>query len=488
MSDPIRIHPHNPKLFEYQGRPLVLLTATEHYGAVMNRPFRFEPYLADAGMRKQTLTRLFVLFRELQTPVNPYSTCKPESPDYIAPFERTGPGRALDGELQFDLDRWNPEFFERLHRFVGMAGDYGIIVEVVLFSNTYGADVWALNPLNSRNNVNGLPEIQSGEYITQRCPALWERQAQHARKIVVELNSYDNVFYEICNEPGAHPEDNVAPTSLDEVNAWQTAVAEVIRETERGLPKKHLIAASPCWQWTPFEQACDAGFDRLPVDIVNIHPLPDTVHRGKRYDMGAFMSKQLRLRGLRDFSLATYGESRPVNQDEDNAASQYKDFDGWTIHRKRAWTTLLGGSHYDYIDFSIINYCETGTEESRRCVRSWFGHLSEYVHGIDLINARPMEDWLKAWPENTCPSVFGVPGKDYTIYLPDARELDETGAGTCIRGHVGFELEKGAHRYALYSPVSGMYSPWLPLAGGDADIALPSFRHDLTVRIVREDG
>src|SRR5215813_9751228 len=77
MSQPIRIHPQNPKLFEFRGQPLVLVTATEHYGAVMNRTFRFERYLADAADKKMTLTRCFMLFREMQTSINPYSTCKP---------------------------------------------------------------------------------------------------------------------------------------------------------------------------------------------------------------------------------------------------------------------------------------------------------------------------------------------------------------------------------------------------------------------------
>ncbi|MBI4028373.1 MAG: hypothetical protein HY360_25535 [Verrucomicrobia bacterium] len=146
MNTPIRIHPKNPKIFEFRGKPRVLICATEHYGAVMNRPFDFERYLADAAEKGQTLTRLFTLFRELQSAVNPYSTCKPESPDYIAPFRRVGPKRALDGEPQYDLGQWNPEFFERLHRFLSLASDYGIVVEVVLLSNTYAEPVWALNP------------------------------------------------------------------------------------------------------------------------------------------------------------------------------------------------------------------------------------------------------------------------------------------------------------------------------------------------------
>ena len=94
------------------------MTATEHYGSVMNRPFDFEKYLDDAAAHKMTMTRTFLLFRELQGARNPSSPAKPESPDYIAPFPRTGPGKALDGEPIYDLDQWNPEYFDRLRRFL----------------------------------------------------------------------------------------------------------------------------------------------------------------------------------------------------------------------------------------------------------------------------------------------------------------------------------------------------------------------------------
>jgi len=107
MPLPVRVHPANPHLFEFRGKPLVLVTACEHYG-VMNRPFRFERYLTDTTEVGINYTRLFTLFRELQSAANPYSTCKPESTDYIAPFERVGRERALDLQPKYDLDRWNP--------------------------------------------------------------------------------------------------------------------------------------------------------------------------------------------------------------------------------------------------------------------------------------------------------------------------------------------------------------------------------------------
>ena len=496
MNEPIRIHPANPKCFEFRGRPVVLVTATEHYGAVMNRPFRFERYLADAAERGITLSRLFVLFRELQNAVNPYSTCKPESPDYISPFERTGPGLALDGEPKYDLDRWNGEFFDRLHRFLSLASDGGIVVEIVLFSNTYGEGIWALNPLNGRNNVNGLADIAWPEYMSLRRPELFARQERHARRIVEETKRYDNVIYEICNEPGGLAGPGL-PT-LEEVNQWQMALREVVVEAEADLPHKHLIAGQEAFAYSlPDEsgrsgpdvhQFADRSFDSLGFDVVNMHPLSNMIHRGRHYDLGQFMRGRLRLDALRQYCLHLYRERKPFNLDEDNAASRYKDVRGWTIHRKRAWTTLLCGGHYDMIDFSIINYCETGTADSRRGIRAWMGHLARFVHSMDLVRARPLDASVKP-PPHTVASVFGVEGEDYCIYLADAREWDEGTGGETIGGEIAIDLPDGRFVMSCYSPATGLYSPAAALTGKkDLRIALPDFQDDLVIRFRREVG
>lgn len=494
MSHAIRIHPRNPKCFEFRGRPVALVTATEHYGAVMNRPFRYERYLADAAEKHMTLSRLFCLFRELQSAVNPYSTCKPESPDYIAPFRRTGPGRASDGEPKFDLDQWNPEFFDRLHRFLSLASDYGIVVEVVLLSNTYEPRIWSLNPLHAGNNTNGLPDIDWTDYTTMRHAAVFERQAAHVRKIVQETNRYDNVMYEICNEPGGGFPGVANAPSPDEVDEWQAALARVIRETERALPNQHLIAGHEAFTYSPwshpaeksFRNGGDKGSPPLVFDIVNIHPLPGITYGGKRYDMGEFMSKQLCLRPFRDFCLDTFQERKPLNLDEDNVASQYKDVDGWTIHRKRAWTALMNGAHYDYIDFSIINYCETGTPESQRCIRSWMKHLSDFIHSVDLARAAPLRGWLHEQPRHTCESVLAVENEDYVVYLADERELSDPGAGHPLCGSITVDLAEGSYRVAAFSPATGLFSPALDVAGGPGTrLLVPEFSHDLVVRIIR---
>ena len=214
--------------------------------------------------------------------------------------------------------------------------------------------------------------------------------------------------------------------------------------------------------------------------------------------MGEFMSKQLKLRGFRDYCLSTYDAPKPLNQDEDNIASQYKDEEGWTIHRKRAWTALLTGNHYDYIDFSIIPWLETGTPCSQRCIRTWMKHLSSFIHAQDLANARPLPSMLKSVPNHTIGVAFGVEGKDICIYIADERELPSArdlpddqaagiGPGTQISGDVVVDLTEATYRVSAYDPKTGASSPAIEMqCGAKTILPLPPFIHDMVIKIVRQ--
>ena len=41
----MRLHPENPHYFLFGGKPTVLITSGEHYGAVLNREFDYKRYL-----------------------------------------------------------------------------------------------------------------------------------------------------------------------------------------------------------------------------------------------------------------------------------------------------------------------------------------------------------------------------------------------------------------------------------------------------------
>ena len=61
------------------------------------------------------------------------------------------------------------------------------------------------------------------------------RQDEFVRRIVEEVNSFDNVILEICDEPTVYG----TPKAL--AGPWIGHLVEVVKQTESGLPKKHLL-------------------------------------------------------------------------------------------------------------------------------------------------------------------------------------------------------------------------------------------------------
>ena len=487
---PVSIHPENPRYFFFRGQPRALVCATEHYGSVINRRFDFERYLDDAADKRQTLTRLFLLFRGNQDPLLriPYSSLMPDPQDYVAPWVRTGPGKTADGELRFDLDRWNDEYFERLRRFMTLASQRSIIVEASLFSNPYSDYLWALHPLCASSNINGVGDLRWYEYTTLREPALVERQQSFVRRVAHELNDFDNFYYEICNEPGGAAE-HVTPT---EVDAWQETIAATLYAEEAKLPHQHLVAGTNAFQdflKRPIEHDLSMSFANPIFHVANYHPGVGSTYRGQVHAVGEFMSGELKAAELRGLCLATAAEPKPFVVDEDNSASIYVDDTGWTIHRKRAWTTVLSGGHYDYIDFSIVPGHEAGTEESRQKIRTWMRNLSAFIHAFDFVHARPDTSWLQADLPHVVVSGLAVPGSQYVAYIADGREREDPGAGTPLSGAVALTLPAGVYLVSLYSPVAGQESPGVAVEGGQsATLALPPFVHDVVVVVRRRAG
>lgn len=56
---PIAGLPDNPRYFEFRGKPAVLITSGEHYGAVINLDFNYTAYLDELVRHGFNLTRIF---------------------------------------------------------------------------------------------------------------------------------------------------------------------------------------------------------------------------------------------------------------------------------------------------------------------------------------------------------------------------------------------------------------------------------------------
>ena len=58
-SAPLSLHPDNPHYFLFRGKPTVIVTSGEHYGAVLNRDFDFRKYLDTLARDGLNGTRTF---------------------------------------------------------------------------------------------------------------------------------------------------------------------------------------------------------------------------------------------------------------------------------------------------------------------------------------------------------------------------------------------------------------------------------------------
>ena len=59
QKKPIALNELNPHYFTFRGKPTVLITSAEHYGAVVNLDFDYITYLDELSSKKLNLTRTF---------------------------------------------------------------------------------------------------------------------------------------------------------------------------------------------------------------------------------------------------------------------------------------------------------------------------------------------------------------------------------------------------------------------------------------------
>lgn len=367
------VHPQNPRYFLWRGRPTVLVASGEHYGSVMNQDFDYRTYLATIQAAGLNHTRIFLgdYVERAHSFGIVDDTIAPAPGRLLVPWARSGtPGYAGGGD-KFDLDRWDQAYFERLHSFFQEAAQRGIMVETVLFFVGPG---WADSPLNPRNNINGTSEIASTQYLSLHNGNILARQEAYCRKIIRELNSYDNLFFNLCNEPWFYNQERPGFVSQPpaEVKAWIRRVSEWVTDEESRLPKRHLLSVDISNQGTmitPDDQ--EKYFGNL--SIFSVH-----------YDGNADM---LRLNPALPKILA-------FNETGFNGTAD--DF-----YRTQGWRFLLsGGGLYGHLDFSFAVGHEDGTATPRfespghngggsAALRKQLGILVAFMSSLPLEHTRP---------------------------------------------------------------------------------------------------
>jgi hypothetical protein len=491
-------HPDKTSCFLFRGRPVVLIGSTEHYGAVLNGDFDYVPYLNELQRHGLNVSRLFTFYRELEGSIKGLgyaNTLAPKPGREVLPWKRTGPGKANDGGLKFDLEQWNAAYFLRLKDFVREAGRRGIIVEIVLFCHPYShSGQWSWFPFHRDNNINGAGETITlvHQFMEQHEPRLFEFQAALARKMAAELNEFDNIYFEICNEtstPGG------ARDGVERQAAWHRALARVIRETERPLAKKHLIAVNmhqriPAYEedgarYTETGESAHIG-DAL-IDILNVHYISrKTPGRGL-----AVLDRDPAKPGcVWSWMKARRHVRQPFVFDENDAGIAGGDPPFWDRNRMEAWETILSGvAGFNHLDWSFTPQDPAGAGRAPigdgrrldgRTLRAQLGVLAKLWGECGPGRMAPDDALIAATPPFCAAfAASSTDRKRHVVYVADSRP-DAAGSGAPLRGELVLRAPRPRYQVKMLPSGSVKWkdAPSVGPAGGALQIELPEFRQD----------
>jgi hypothetical protein len=450
--NPLTIHPDNPHYFLFRGKPTVFIGSTEHYGAVMNLDFDYVKYLDELAACGMNITRTFSgVYVEPQKAFGILKNTMAPAPErYITPWARGSETGYSNGGNKFDLSKWDEAYFSRLKDFLTEAGKRNIVVELDLFSCIYDTVQWKLSPLYYSNNINNLPIVRDWkEVLSLSHPELLAEQEKMVKKITSELMDFDNLYYEVCNEP--YFGDTIA------LRQWEEHMTAVVADAEKDFKYRHLISNNV----QNFKKYLPEP--RENVSIYNFHYAEPPVTVPLNYHLNL-----------------------PLGDNE----TGFRGIQG-DIYRIEAWRFILeGGALFNHLDYSFTTDNEDGTYVVQkgepgggsRELRHQFKLLAGFMNSMNFIRMKPVTD-ATVKPDVAGTSVNGLTeeGKTWALYLSTKDTLKVT-------TNIEVNLPSGSYDVKWLDTKTGTETSEQHNGhnGGLLQIKSPEYLRDIAVKITRK--
>src|SRR5215510_12079603 len=392
-AGPLSVDPTSPRFFvDSNGKP-VYLTGVHLNNDLVDRSDKtvsdFTNYLNFLQQYEHNFVRLWAWEQAAWTNE---STAKITFDPL--PYQRKGPGMALDGGRRFDVTRFNQAYFDRLRSRVVEAGQRGIYVSVMLFQgfssqrkHIGGGNPWTGHPFNVSNNINGINGDPSGndngeEVHSLLVPAITSLQEAYVRKVVDTLNDLDNVLYEISGD---------APVSSRD---WQYHMINYLKNYQATKPKRHPVGMS-------------------------------YLYLGSTNDLLASPADWILMPGA-DTNPPLAAGTKVILSDMDPKLL------GSTTSYPMVWESFMRGFNPIYLESGLTN---PAADEN---VRNSMGYALKYSQLVDLSSMSPSTE--------LCLTGYCLinPGLEYLVYLP---------SGGTVR--VDLSAASGSFIASWFSPTTG---------------------------------
>jgi len=435
-AGPLRVCTTNPRYFTDGSGKAILLTGSHTWGNLQDYTYDKlpSPPAMDFGAYLSFLLRQHHNFFRLwawESSFNPDAKQGTIVYDPM-PYQRPGPGLALDGKPKFDLTLFNPAYFDRLRSRVLAARDSGIYASIMLFNGfsiegkgNVGGGPWQGHPFNPQNNINGIDAGTGTAIHTLANSTITALQEAYVRKVIDTVNDLDNVLYEISNEDSGTPADT----------AWQIHMIRFIKSCEAAKARQHPVGMTVQWP-----EGNDAVLLASPADWISPNAKRPTAD----------------------------GHKVILNDTDHSYFWIGLKADGIAAQRAWAWENFTRGNQCLFMD----PYLDPSHDPGRNTpadgkadpywdtLRDALGRTRAYAERMNLAGAVPHDELAST---GFC---LAHPGKEYLVYLPqgDAVTVDLSAAsgmlntewmnaaeGTTVRA----EPTAGGGRRTLKAPFPG---------------------------------
>lgn len=456
---PIRKHPDNPHYFAYKGKPLVLITTDQHYGAVINLDFDYIPFLDRLHEYGMNLTRLYpggyVEMKDQYAKGNPLG---PSPGRYLLPWRKSTVSGANPnlGVYKYDLDSWDAEYFKRLKDYVYQASLRDIIVEIAFFNGMYD-DRWAAQPLYHTNNLQGVGTCEFKQFTTLADKPLVEAQLKYVKKVASELTGFDNVIFDISDEPEMQHQDSWP---------WNSALLDALISVDH---YRHLYGETAHSATPDFTK--DPRISWLPTEYIS--PMEQTLE-------------------------SNYIEAKPIIDVE---TAYYPMWYGRPVEETRAegWYGMVGGLagliHLNS-EFSTFNPSAKGTSTEKEILPQK-RVLMNFMRSLDFVRMTKFTGF-RVTDSGAVARGIAEPGKQYALYIfHGTRKWEDWSQGpTASRFNVdvnwfadtvSLDVPPGTYEIKWVNPATGAVidSDSRECAGAELILQSPRYYTDVALKMNR---
>jgi hypothetical protein len=316
------------------------------------------------------------------------------------PWLRTGPGKATDGGLKFDLTKFDQSYFDRLRSRTQVLSKAGIYAGIYLFTGEFlnlfrcASDGY---PFTGANNIDGIDDgytegPKGTSSITMTAPnAITRFQDAYVEKVIDTLNDLPNVLWIVSEE---------AP---DNSTWWNSHQIAHVRRYESQKRFQHPIGYAGL---IPNTKATDRTIYNSDADWV--------------------------APGVRVSPARSCGDGHPACKVDVND-SDHSYWEMWkeTPQRNRnyAWENFMSGNQVLFMDPYLVYYPRqnrnlcgspihgicTSLDDRWENFRNNLGYILKYSRKLNLARVTPHRSLSST---GDCLAQTPATGAEYLVYAP----------------------------------------------------------------------